>query len=101
MSCENAEPEVEATTSRSFRENLAGGSRRTRDWLMPYCLFTDPPLAHVGLIEEEARRRGASVRVAKLPMSEVLRMQAIVEPVSHLTMAQGPAFLLANVPPRG
>jgi pyruvate/2-oxoglutarate dehydrogenase complex dihydrolipoamide dehydrogenase (E3) component len=28
-----------------IRENLAGGTRSTRDRLVPYCLFTDPPLA--------------------------------------------------------
>jgi pyruvate/2-oxoglutarate dehydrogenase complex dihydrolipoamide dehydrogenase (E3) component len=32
---------------RIIRDNLAGGKRTTRDRLVPYCLFTDPPLAHV------------------------------------------------------
>ena len=40
---------------RIVRDNLAGGKRSTRDRLVPYCLFTDPPLAHVGLSEREAR----------------------------------------------
>src|ERR1700724_3012146 len=34
---------------RIVRDNLAGGSRSTRDRLVPYCMFTDPQLAHVGL----------------------------------------------------
>src|SRR5258707_4540808 len=42
---------------RIIRDNLAGGSRTTRDRLIPFCLFTDPPLARVGLSEAEARRR--------------------------------------------
>ena len=58
---------------RIIRDNLAGGSRSTRDRLIPYCLFTDPPLARVGLSEGEARQRGITVRVANLPMSAVLR----------------------------
>jgi pyruvate/2-oxoglutarate dehydrogenase complex dihydrolipoamide dehydrogenase (E3) component len=58
---------------RIIRDNLAGGSRSTRDRLIPYCLFTDPPLARVGLSEGEARQRGITVRVAILPMSAVLR----------------------------
>jgi len=62
---------------RIIKENLAGGNRTTRDRLIPYCVFTDPPLAHVGLSEGDARRQGVTARVAKLPMSEVLRMQAI------------------------
>ena len=57
---------------RIIRDNFAGGSRSTRDRLIPYCLFTDPPLARVGLSEGEARQRGIGVRVAKLPMSAVL-----------------------------
>jgi pyruvate/2-oxoglutarate dehydrogenase complex dihydrolipoamide dehydrogenase (E3) component len=58
---------------RIIRENLAGGKRSTRGRLVPYCLFTDPPLARVGLSEAEARQRGIRVRIAKLPMSGVLR----------------------------
>src|SRR5436305_11261473 len=58
---------------RIIRANLAGGSRSTSDRLIPFCLFTDPPLARVGMTEGEARQRGIPVRVAKLPMSAVLR----------------------------
>jgi pyruvate/2-oxoglutarate dehydrogenase complex dihydrolipoamide dehydrogenase (E3) component len=58
---------------RIVRDNLAGGRRSTGDRLVPYCMFTDPPLAHVGLSEGEAQRQGVSVRVARLPMSEVRR----------------------------
>jgi pyruvate/2-oxoglutarate dehydrogenase complex dihydrolipoamide dehydrogenase (E3) component len=32
---------------RIIRDNLAGGNRSTRDLLVPYCMFTDPLLAHV------------------------------------------------------
>src|SRR6516165_6856658 len=58
---------------RIVRDNLAGGSRSTRDRLVPYCMFTDPPLAHVGLSEGEAKRQGMAARVAKLPMKAVRR----------------------------
>lgn len=64
---------------RIIRDNLAGGNRSTRDRLVPYCLFTDPPLARVGLSEGEARQRGIAVRVANLPMSAVLRTRTIGE----------------------
>ncbi|SEE73824.1 Pyridine nucleotide-disulphide oxidoreductase [Rhizobiales bacterium GAS191] len=64
---------------RIIRDNLAGESRSTRDRLVPYCVFTDPPLARVGLSESEARRRGIAVRVARLPMSAVLRTEATDE----------------------
>jgi pyruvate/2-oxoglutarate dehydrogenase complex dihydrolipoamide dehydrogenase (E3) component len=64
---------------RIIRDNLAGGNRSTRDRLVPYCLFTDPPLARVGLNESEARARGMSPRVARLPISSVLRTETTDE----------------------
>ena len=64
---------------RIIRDNLAGGKRSTRDRLVPYCVFTDPPLAHVGLSEGEAQRQGVAARIGRLPTSAVLRAQAIGE----------------------
>ena len=61
---------------RIVRDNLAGGKRSTRDRYIPYCMFTDPPLAHVGLSGREAERQGVKTRIAKLPMKAVLRAQA-------------------------
>src|SRR5262249_35126426 len=61
---------------RIIRDSLAGGNRSTRDRLIPYCMFTDPPLAHVGLSEGEAERQGVLARVARLPMESVLGAQA-------------------------
>jgi pyruvate/2-oxoglutarate dehydrogenase complex dihydrolipoamide dehydrogenase (E3) component len=58
---------------RVIRDNLAGGNRSTRDRLVPYCMFTDPPLARVGLSEGEAQRKGVNARVARLPMTAVRR----------------------------
>ena len=58
---------------RIIRENLAGAQRSTRDRLVPYCMFTEPPLAHVGLSEGEAKRRAIDIRVARLPMNAVRR----------------------------
>src|SRR6266481_2533079 len=61
---------------RIVRDNLAGGDHTTRNRLVPYCMFTDPPLARVGLSEGEAERQGVIVRIAKLPMDSVLGAQA-------------------------
>ena len=60
-------------------DNLAGGDRTTRGRLVPYCMFTDPPLARVGLSEAEARHQGIAVRVAKLPIVAVLRSRTTSE----------------------
>jgi pyruvate/2-oxoglutarate dehydrogenase complex dihydrolipoamide dehydrogenase (E3) component len=64
---------------RIIRDNLAGGDRTTRNRLVPYCMFTDPPLARVGLSEAEARQQGIAVRVAKLPIVAVLRTRTTSE----------------------
>jgi pyruvate/2-oxoglutarate dehydrogenase complex dihydrolipoamide dehydrogenase (E3) component len=60
-------------------DNLAGGSRTTRGRLIPYCLFTDPELAHVGLTESEARTHGVPYRIARMPMAMVFRAQTLSE----------------------
>jgi len=64
---------------RIVRDNMAGGRRRTDDRLIPYVMFTDPPLARIGLSESEAKNRGIAVRVATLAMRNVLRTEATEE----------------------
>src|SRR5262249_20491994 len=64
---------------RIIRDNLTGGNRSTRGRLIPYCMFTEPPLARVGLSEGEARRHGVAVRVARLPTSAVVRTETTGE----------------------
>jgi pyruvate/2-oxoglutarate dehydrogenase complex dihydrolipoamide dehydrogenase (E3) component len=64
---------------RIVRDNMAGGLRSTADRLIPNVVFTDPPIAHVGLSEGDARRAGVAVRVATLPMRAVLRTEATDE----------------------
>jgi pyruvate/2-oxoglutarate dehydrogenase complex dihydrolipoamide dehydrogenase (E3) component len=64
---------------RVIRDNLAGLNRSTRDRLVPYCMFTDPPLGRVGLSEGDARKQGIEVRVARLPMMSVLRTRTLDE----------------------
>ncbi len=60
-------------------ENLNGGNRTTRDRLVPFCMFTDPELARVGRNENEARRDGIEYRLAKMPMTTVLRTWTVSE----------------------
>ena len=71
---------------RIIRDNLAGGSRSTRDRLIPFCLFTDPPLARVGMTDREAGERRIAVRVAKLPMSAVLRTHTTGETAGFMKL---------------
>jgi pyruvate/2-oxoglutarate dehydrogenase complex dihydrolipoamide dehydrogenase (E3) component len=59
--------------------NLMGGNRTSTGRQVPFCLFTDPELARVGLNEREARERGISYRLAKTPMASVFRAMTISE----------------------
>ena len=45
----------------------------TRDRIVPHAVFIDPQLGRVGMTEREARAQGRAIRVAKLPMSTVVR----------------------------
>jgi pyruvate/2-oxoglutarate dehydrogenase complex dihydrolipoamide dehydrogenase (E3) component len=74
---------------RIVRDNMAGGNRKTSDRLIPHVVFTDPPLARVGLSESEAQRQGIPVRVAKLPMRRVLRTNATDETEGFMKVLVG------------
>lgn len=43
---------------------------------IPWCTYTDPELAHVGLSEAQAREQGSSVSVARWPLHDNDRAQA-------------------------
>src|ERR1700676_5068814 len=64
---------------RIVHDNLTGGNRSTRGRLAPFCLFTDPELARVGLCESEARKLAIPYRLVKIPMAAVLRTRTLSE----------------------
>jgi pyruvate/2-oxoglutarate dehydrogenase complex dihydrolipoamide dehydrogenase (E3) component len=74
---------------RIVRDNMVGGNRRTDDRIVPNVMFTDPPLARVGLSEREARDRGIPVRIARLPMRNVLRTEATDETEGFMKVLVG------------
>ena len=66
---------------RILRTNLIeGGDATTTGRLVPYTVYIDPQLGRVGLSEDEARRQGRDVKVAKMPMSYVARALEVDEP---------------------
>jgi len=64
---------------RVIRDNLAGIDRVTTGRLVPFCLFTDPELARIGLSESEARSRGIPYRLAKIPVAAFIRPWTLSE----------------------
>src|ERR1700761_5888888 len=64
---------------RVVRDNILGGSRVTTGRQVPFCLFTDPELARVGMTEKEAKAKGIAYRLFKIPMTAVLRARSLME----------------------
>jgi pyruvate/2-oxoglutarate dehydrogenase complex dihydrolipoamide dehydrogenase (E3) component len=58
---------------------LTGGKRVTTGRQVPFCLFTDPEFARIGLSEKEAKARGIAYRLFKIPMTGVLRTHTLSE----------------------
>src|ERR1700735_2582408 len=64
---------------RVVHDNLNGGTRVTTGRQVPFCLFTDPEFARVGLSEKEAKAQGIAYRLFKIPMENVLRAKTLSE----------------------
>jgi pyruvate/2-oxoglutarate dehydrogenase complex dihydrolipoamide dehydrogenase (E3) component len=60
-------------------DSITGGKRVTTGRLVPFCLFTDPELARVGLSEKEAKARRIPYRLFKIPMAAVMRATTMSE----------------------
>ncbi|WP_213804161.1 FAD-dependent oxidoreductase [Granulicella sp. dw_53] len=64
---------------RVVRDNILGGDRVTTGRQVPFCLFTDPEFARVGMSEKEAKDKGIAYRLFKVPMEAVLRARSLME----------------------
>jgi len=64
---------------RVVHSSLAGGKRVTSGRRIPFCLFTDPEFARIGLSESEARKKGIAYRLFKIPMEAVMRASTLSE----------------------
>jgi pyruvate/2-oxoglutarate dehydrogenase complex dihydrolipoamide dehydrogenase (E3) component len=83
---------------------LDGEPRRISDRIGAYALYIDPPLARVGLTEQEARKQGRKIDIGVRPMTRVGRavergetlgfMKVIVD--AHTQQLLGAAILGVN-----
>src|SRR5215813_7521299 len=66
---------------RVFRDDFSSGSSNhvTTGRQVPFCMFTDPEFARVGLSETEAKKQGIPYRLFKISMEEVLRARTLSE----------------------
>ena len=59
--------------------SITGGKRVTTGRQVPFCLFTDPEFARIGLSEKEANEKGIAYRLFKIPMEAVMRASTLSE----------------------
>ncbi len=62
-----------ATARIAVRNALFPGRRRLSALTIPWCTYTDPEIAHVGLYVRQANARGIPVKTFTIPMHEVHR----------------------------
>lgn len=65
--------------SRIILNHLFGNKERSIDDRnpVPYAIFTDPPMAHIGLTEEDAVKRGYPIKISRLPASAIPRARTL------------------------
>lgn len=56
-----------------IQNSLFLGRKKFSTLTIPWCTYTDPEVAHVGLSEREAVKRGVSVETITVPLSEIDR----------------------------
>jgi pyruvate/2-oxoglutarate dehydrogenase complex dihydrolipoamide dehydrogenase (E3) component len=64
---------AEASARIVVRNALCFGRERLSALTIPWCTYTDPEIAHVGLYVRQARERGISVKTYTVPMHDVDR----------------------------
>jgi pyruvate/2-oxoglutarate dehydrogenase complex dihydrolipoamide dehydrogenase (E3) component len=64
--------------SRAVVQNalFPGPKKRFSKLVVPWCTYTDPEIAHVGVTEREARARGLEIETVTIPWAEVDRALA-------------------------
>jgi pyruvate/2-oxoglutarate dehydrogenase complex dihydrolipoamide dehydrogenase (E3) component len=65
-------------------DNLLGGNRVTTGRHVPFCMFTDPEFARIGLSETEAKEQKIPYRLSKIPTASILRTRTLSEPRGFL-----------------
>ncbi len=76
---------------RVIRDNLSGSARRSaKQRPLPYCVFTDPPLARVGLNEEQAKEKQIPYRVSITQVKHISRAQQTGQDAGFWKVLVGP-----------
>ena len=62
------------------------GKKKVDYRVVPWCTFTDPEAAHVGLTPDEAEKQHKQVRIVKFPWADIDRAQAESETVGFIKL---------------
>jgi pyruvate/2-oxoglutarate dehydrogenase complex dihydrolipoamide dehydrogenase (E3) component len=74
-----------------LRNALFFGRARVSDLVVPWCIYTDPEIAHVGMTEAEAKARGIAIRTFVQRMDAVDRavLDGETEGLAKVHVAEG------------
>jgi pyruvate/2-oxoglutarate dehydrogenase complex dihydrolipoamide dehydrogenase (E3) component len=75
---------ADASARIAVRNALGGGRQRLSALTIPWCTYTDPEIAHVGLYVRQARERNIPVKTFTIPMHDVDRAIADDEEVGFV-----------------
>lgn len=64
---------ADAMARMAIQNALFFGRKKTEDLIVPWCTYTDPEIAHVGMYERDARERGIEVDTYVQPLEDVDR----------------------------
>jgi dihydrolipoamide dehydrogenase len=67
-------------------ENACTRGLRKNEKYVPYCIFTSPEVAAIGLSEQQARNNGVEVKVGKLTLAAVGKSLAIGHPYGFVKL---------------
>lgn len=62
-----------ATAKLAIANALDGAGKRLSDLVIPHCTYTDPEVAQVGIVPQEAAERGIDIQTHRLELSQVER----------------------------
>ncbi len=64
---------ADAAAKIAVRNALFARTQRLSSLVMPWCTYTDPEVAHVGLSERDAAERGIAIDTYRVPLAQVNR----------------------------
>lgn len=75
---------------------LFNGRQKVSNMVIPWCTYTDPEIAHVGLYEHEAKSQGIEVTTLSIPFAEVDRavLDGETEGFARVHLKQGTDHIL-------